>query len=181
MSQSVLLGRCSRYGSRSPRWRAWSLPWRRADPADRELSSIILREQKRSSDPQFTPMRTGRSYSMAASIMTRKLSSCLRPIFTLPGLMRYLASARAQAGILLQQQVAVVMEIADDRDIDAEVAQSVDDDGNSLRRFVGVYGDAHQLRTGARQFHDLVDRCRPCPRCRCSSWIGRRSDECRRP
>jgi hypothetical protein len=51
-----------------------------------------------SSEPQFTPMRTGLWFSMATSIMVRKLSSVLRPISELPGLMRYLASARAHSG-----------------------------------------------------------------------------------
>jgi hypothetical protein len=43
-------------------------------------------------------MRTGFWFSTAHSTMTWKLSSSLRPIETLPGLMRYLASARAVAG-----------------------------------------------------------------------------------
>ena len=66
--------------------------------ARREFSSIMRVSRAWSSDPQFTPMRTGRSYSMAASIMVRKLSSCFLPMLTLPGLMRYLESARAHSG-----------------------------------------------------------------------------------
>ena len=72
-------------------------------------------------------MRTGLPYSMAASIMVRKLSSCFLPMLTLPGLMRYFASARAQAGIFLQQQMAVVVEVADDGHAHAELVQRVDD------------------------------------------------------
>ena len=41
--------------------------------------------------------------------------------------MRYFASARAMAGIFLQQQMPVVMKIADDGDADAEFIQGVDD------------------------------------------------------
>ena len=86
----------------------------------RLFSSIMRVSSAPSSEPQFTPMRTGLPYSMAASIMVRKLSSCFLPMLTLPGLMRYLASARAHAGILLQQQMAVVVEVADDGHAHAE-------------------------------------------------------------
>src|SRR5437588_592808 len=51
-----------------------------------------------SREPQLTPMRTGLSLRTATSIMARKLSSSLRPMEQLPGLMRYLARARAQSG-----------------------------------------------------------------------------------
>ncbi len=66
--------------------------------ASRLFSSIMRVSSAPSSDPQLTPMRTGRSYSIAASIMVRKLSSCFLPILTFPGLMRYFASARAMSG-----------------------------------------------------------------------------------
>ena len=66
--------------------------------ADFAFSSIMRASNCWSSEPQFTPMRTGLSFSIAHSIMVRKLSSFLRPIETLPGLMRYLASARAHSG-----------------------------------------------------------------------------------
>ena len=48
--------------------------------------------------PQLTPMRTGLPCSSAASIMVANWSSRFAPLPTLPGLMRYLASARAQSG-----------------------------------------------------------------------------------
>ena len=48
--------------------------------------------------PQLTPIRTGRPYSMAASTMVAKRSSRFSPNPTLPGLMRYLARARAHSG-----------------------------------------------------------------------------------
>ena len=99
--------------------------------ARREFSSIMRVSSAGSSDPQFTPMRTGlRLYSMAASIMVRKLSSCFLPMLTLPGLMRYLASARAHSGYFLQQDVAVVMEVADDGHAHAELVEAVDDLGH---------------------------------------------------
>ena len=68
-----------------------------------EFSSIRRVSSAWSSDPQFTPMRTGLSFSMATSIMVRKLSSSFLPIETLPGLMRYFASALAQSGYFLSR------------------------------------------------------------------------------
>ena len=51
----------------------------------------------------------------AASIMVANCSSRFAPLPTLPGLMRYLASARAQSGYCAEQLVAVEVEIADQR------------------------------------------------------------------
>ena len=51
-------------------------------------------------------------------------------------------------GIFFQQQMAVVMEVADDGDIDAEGAQGVDNDWNGLSSLVGVNCDADEFRTG---------------------------------
>ena len=48
--------------------------------------------------PQLTPMRTALSSSIAVRIMKANLSSPLAPLPTLPGLIRYLASAFAQSG-----------------------------------------------------------------------------------
>ena len=63
------------------------------------LASIISVSSAWSSEPQFTPMRTGLPNSIARSMMARKFSSWrLAP--TLPGLMRYLSSARAVSGYL---------------------------------------------------------------------------------
>src|SRR5207249_10859857 len=53
--------------------------------------------------PQLTPMRTGRSFARATSMMVRKCSS-RRFAPTLPGVMRYLASARAHAGYLVSSK-----------------------------------------------------------------------------
>ena len=64
----------------------------------KEFSSIMRVRSAWSSEPQFTPMRTGFWFSTATSIMVRKFESSLRPMPTLPGLMRYLARARAHSG-----------------------------------------------------------------------------------
>ena len=70
--------------------------------------------------------------------------------------MRYLASARA-LGEFLQQQVAVVVEIADARHGDAESGAGIHDPRDRGGGGFGVHGDANQFRPGARQRHHLVD------------------------
>ncbi len=70
----------------------------------REFSSIMRVSSAWSSDPQFTPMRTGFWCFAATSIMVRKLSSFLRPMLALPGLMRYLARPSAQAGYFVSRR-----------------------------------------------------------------------------
>ena len=67
--------------------------------AARELFSSIMRVSRSWSRlPQFTPMRTGLPYLQANSIISANCGSRLLPRPTLPGLMRYLASASAQSG-----------------------------------------------------------------------------------
>ena len=61
------------------------------------LASISSVRIAWSSEPQLTPMRTGLPLSMAIRMIVAKCSSCrLAP--TLPGLIRYLASAAAISG-----------------------------------------------------------------------------------
>ncbi len=64
----------------------------------RLLMSIRSASSSWSRLPQLTPMRTGLFQRMAASIIWPNWRSCLSPLPTLPGLMRYLHSASAQAG-----------------------------------------------------------------------------------
>ena len=67
------------------------------------FSSIIWVSRFWSRLPQLTPMRTGLPLSIATRTIALKFSSwCLPP--TLPGLMRYLASARAQSGYLVSSR-----------------------------------------------------------------------------
>jgi len=122
-----------------------------------------------SSDPQFTPMRTGLWFSMATSIMVRKLSSVLRPMFALPGLMRLFGQRAGALGILLQQDVAVIVEVADDGHARAELVQRVNDPGHGGGRLLGVDGDADQLRAGARPAPSPGSRWKPRRRYRCWS------------
>ena len=63
------------------------------------LAFASMRSVRRrwSREPQFTPIRTGLSYSSATSMIFVKFASrCLVPTF--PGLIRYFASAAAVSG-----------------------------------------------------------------------------------
>ena len=62
------------------------------------FSSISLVSSSWSSEPQLAPMRTGLSFLLAISMMSANCVSRLSLKPTLPGLMRYLSSASAQAG-----------------------------------------------------------------------------------
>ena len=65
---------------------------------DFEFSSISSVSSSWSSEPQLTPMRTGLPCLIAISTICENCGSVLSLKPTLPGLMRYLASASAQAG-----------------------------------------------------------------------------------
>ena len=126
-------------------------------------------------------MRTGLSFSMATSIMVRKLLSSFLPMETLPGLMRYLASVRAHVGILLQQDMPVVVEVADDRHRDAEAVEAVHDVGHGFGGGIVVDGDAHQFGTGTGQGACTGGWCRQYRRYRCwSSTAPQLVHRCRR-
>ncbi len=62
------------------------------------FSSISCLASAWSSEPQLAPIRTGLSYRAASSIRVANWLSFFLPKPTLPGLIRYLASASAQAG-----------------------------------------------------------------------------------
>ena len=66
--------------------------------ADLAFSSISRVSSSWSSEPQLTPMRTGLPCLIAISTICGELRSRLSLKPTLPGLMRYLSSASAQAG-----------------------------------------------------------------------------------
>ena len=61
------------------------------------FSSISRASSAWSRLPQFTPIRTGRSCSIAFSIIVANRASRLAPNPTLPGLMRYFSSATAHS------------------------------------------------------------------------------------
>src|ERR1039457_6884951 len=68
-----------------------------------------------------------------------------------------LGQGASAVGVFLQKDVTVVVEVADDGDRDAELAQGIDDPGHRGGSLFGVHGDADQFRTGAGQRHHLVD------------------------
>ena len=102
-------------------------------------------------------MRTGLLFLLAISMMS---ANCVSRLFlkpTLPGLMRYLSSASAQAGYSGEQLVADIMEIADQGRGDAALAQAVADMRNGGGGFLAVHRDADHFGAGARQRCDLGD------------------------
>ena len=118
------------------------------------MTSSWLRE------PPLTPMRTGRPRSTATLQMVANCSSRLRPVPTLPGLMRYLSSASAQSGIPREQQMAVVMKVANQRSRTASVHHSLLDFGDGGGGFGDVDGDAHHLGAGLPELDALLRRSR---------------------
>ena len=123
----------------------------------RELFSSIMRVSRSwSSEPQFTPMRTGLSYLQANSIISANCGSRLLPRPTLPGLMRYLASASAQSGCSRSSLCPLKWKSPMMRDIHAQLREPVADRRDRGGCVGFVHRDAHQLGAGARQRLDLL-------------------------
>ena len=76
---------------------------------------------------------------------------------TLPGLMRYLARASGAGGVFFEQLVAVVVEVADDGDVDAAFVEAFDDVRDGLSGVVVVDGDADELGAGFDELGNLLD------------------------
>ena len=72
-----------------------------------------------------------------------------------PGIDPVLGQRGGRLGVVGQQLVPVVVEVADDRHVDAEAADLADHLGDRGRRLVGVDRHPHQLRAGVRQARDL--------------------------
>ena len=79
------------------------------------FSSIMRVSSDWSSEPQFTPMRTGFWFSAAHSTMYGSCR-CLSADGCVAGIDAVLGQGARGGRIFLQQQVAVVVEIADDGD-----------------------------------------------------------------
>ena len=125
--------------------------------ADTALASISSVRIAWSSEPQLTPMRTGTSFSIATRMIVAKCSSWrLAPTF--PGLIRYLASDEAISGYSAKQLVAVVVEVTDDRDVDAEAPNLADHLGHGGGSRLRVDRHPDELRPGVRQARDLDRR-----------------------
>ena len=76
---------------------------------------------------------------------------------TIAGIDAVLGQRPRALGILLQQDVPVVMEVADDGHGDAQLLQPVDDVRHSFGGVIVVDGDAHQFGAGTGQRHRLAD------------------------
>ena len=76
---------------------------------------------------------------------------------TVAGIDAVLGQCPGALGILLQQDMAVVVEVADDGHRHAEAIEAVDDVGHGRGGGVIVDGDAHQFGAGAGQGGTLPD------------------------
>ena len=88
----------------------------------------------------------------------RKLRVALAAAADIAGIDAVLGERRGAARIFAQQLVPVEMEVADQRDRDAQLVQTFPDrrhGGGGLR---GVHRDADQFRAGTGQGPDLFDR-----------------------
>src|SRR3712207_8999262 len=77
----------------------------------------------RSSEPQFTPMRTGFWLAAATSIMSPKLRSSFLPMLTFPGLIRYLASRSEEHTSELQSRQYLVCRLLLEKKKTTEITQ----------------------------------------------------------
>ena len=102
------------------------------------FSSISAASSSWSRLPQLTPMRTGLSCFARASTICANWRSLLVALPTLPGLMRYFGQRLGAGRKLGQQAVAVVVEVADQRHVDAHAVELLADRGHRWRRRPGV-------------------------------------------
>ena len=89
--------------------------------------------------------------------MMRKLSSSLRADGNIAGVDAVLGERARRGGIFLEQDVAVVVEVADDGHAQAALLQALDDVRHGGCRVLVVDRDAHDLRAGKSQGRDLFD------------------------
>ena len=108
------------------------------------------------SEPPLTPMRIGLLRSRATAQIVANCSSRRLPVPTLPGLIRYLSSASAHVGIAREQQVAVVVEIADEWCRDPGVEHPALDFGNRCGRFRHVHSHPDHVRPGLGELDALL-------------------------
>src|SRR3954465_7380505 len=111
-------------------------------PSPRSVFSCILATTSSGlSEPPFTPMRTGLLRSRATPQIVANCSSRRRPVPTVPGLIRLLPAAAAHADgagidpvlvervgavrVARQQEMAVVVEVADQRSRHAGVEHAL--------------------------------------------------------
>ena len=147
---------------------------RRAARARLAFSSISDVSSERSSEPQLTPMRTGfavgdRHLDHAAEVVVVLLAHA-----DIARIDAVLVEQPRALGILAEQRVAVVVEVADDGHVDAAIAQAPDQLGHRGGRLARIDGDAHQLAAGGGEQRALLGGRGRVRRCRCWSWTAPR-------
>ena len=133
------------------------------------------------SEPPLTPMRTGLPLSTATLQMVENCSSRRCACADVAGIDAVLVEGAGAVGIFGEQDVAVVVEVADERRVAAGVEQALLDFGNGGGGFGNVDGDADEFGAGLGEFEALLARWRRRRRCRCWSSTGRRPARRRRP
>ena len=120
----------------------------------RAFSSIRVVRRSWSSEPQFTPMRTGLSCSSGDpddrdEVLVAPLRADVARVDAV------LRERGRRARVLGQELVAVVVEVADERDADPEVVELAPDDRDGARRGIVVDRHAHELAARVRERRDL--------------------------
>ena len=132
--------------------------------------------------PQLTPMRTGLSWSQRDLDHGGELavaSSCRSR--RCPGLIRYFASASAQSGILGQQPVAVVVEVADQGHVAAHRRPAARGSAATAAAASGVLTVMRTSSEPAAPAPRPASPCRRRRRCPCWSSTARRWAHRHRP
>jgi hypothetical protein len=73
------------------------------------------------------------------------------------GIDAVLGEGPGAGGVLPEELMAVVVEVADDGDVDADFGEALDDVGDGFRGVVVVDGDADELGAGFDELGDLLD------------------------
>ena len=121
------------------------------------FSSIMLVSSAWSSEPQFTPMRTGFWFFDGDFDHGAEVVVVLAADTDVAGIDAVLRQRARAVGILRQQQMAVVVEVADDGHAQPSLSSRSTIRGDGGRGFVVVDGDAHQLGAGRGERRDLPD------------------------
>ena len=107
------------------------------------------------SDPPLTPIRT--AFASIPRDLTDRRELLVAPAAgsDVAGVDPVLVEGIGAGGVAREQQVSVVVEVADDRHVAAASTQAPLDLGNRRRGFGQVDRDAHQLGPGLRKLQNL--------------------------
>ena len=123
----------------------------------RAFSSISRVSRSWSRLPQFTPMRTALPCLQRDLDDLGELPVALVLEADIAGIDAVFGERRGAGRMLFQQRVAVIVEVADQRRLDAEDIEPLADIRHGGGGLGAVDGDAHQLRARPRQRRDLGD------------------------